>query len=251
MRKVGQKKPLYEYVQDEILNLIKEWDKSKPIPSEARLSKDMGVSRNTVREAIQNLEKADVLIKKHGVGTFINQKGASLVTALNNLHGIQNIVATEGKTLSFKQNKIEVVNPDEEIISYLKINNTQKLIRIIQTYLVNNSEIIKGICYINPELYNNDPETFALKIEGSTNVNTTIFEIIDNFTNFTVNHAITRISAISADKETAESLSINEGDPIVKLNETYFDTSGKILMHSIDLIDSNNFELLVVRKRSI
>ncbi len=251
MKKVGQKKPLYQYVQDEILNLIKEWDKSRPIPSEAKLSQDMGVSRNTVREAIQNLEKADVLIKKHGVGTFINKTDANLVTALNNLHGIQNIVATEGKTLSFKQNEIEIVIPDEEIISYLKISKKQKLIRIVQTYLANDSEVIKGICYINPKLYNNNPESFALKIKGSNTENNTIFDIIENFTNFSVNHAITKISAILADKETADSLSINEGDPIVKLNETYFDTDGTVLMHSIDLINSDNFELLVVRKRLI
>ncbi|MGD1819650.1 MAG: GntR family transcriptional regulator [Pleomorphochaeta sp.] len=251
MKKVGQKKPLYEYVQEEILNLIKEWDNSRPIPSEAKLSKDMGVSRNTVREAIQNLEKADVLIKKHGVGTFINKQSVNVVTALNNLHGIQKIVASEGKTLEFKQNQIDIVLTDSEIASYLKIKNNQKIIKIVQTYLADKSEIIKGICYINPKIYNNDATAFLSKIEGSNDTKTNIFNLIENFTEYTVDHAITKISAVAADEETAESLSIKIGKPIVQLNETYFDANGTILMHSIDLIDSENFELLVVRKRSL
>ncbi len=250
MKKLGQKKPLYQFVQDEILNLIEEWDKTRPLPSEAKLSKDMGVSRNTVREAIQNLEKADVLVKRHGVGTFVNQQRANVVTALNNLHGIQNIVANEGKELGFKQNTIALVSVDKEIATYLKLELGQEVIQIVQTYLADNEEIVKGICYLHPDLYAEEPKKFLTTISGSIDTKTDIFSIINNFTDFSVDHAITRISAIAADRETAESLSITENTPIVKLNETYFDNEGNMLMHSVDLIDTEDFELLVVRKRS-
>ncbi len=250
MKKLGQKKPLYESVQDEILNLIEEWDQTRPLPSEAKLSKDMGVSRNTVREAIQNLEKADVLVKRHGVGTFINKKRAYVVTALNNLHGIQKIVATEGKVLGFKQNTIELVKVDKEISTYLKLKQGEEVIRIVQTYLADNEEIVKGICYLHPDLHEKGPKYLMDKIKDSIDTKTDIFSIINDHTDFSVDHAITKISAIAADRETAESLSIGEGTPIVKLNETYLDIEGNTLMHSVDLIDTEDFELFVVRKRS-
>ena len=250
MKKLGQKKPLYQYVQDEILNLIEEWDQTRPLPSEAKLSKDMGVSRNTVREAIQNLEKADVLVKRHGVGTFINQQRANVVTALNNLHGIQKIVASEGKELGFKQNTIALVNLDAEIATYLKLEEGREVIRIVQTYLADDEEIVKGICYMHPDLHPEGPKALLDRISGSIDTKTDIFSIIGDFTDFSVDHAITRISAIAADTETADSLSIAVDTPIVKLNETYFDNEGNTLMHSVDLIDTEDFELLVVRKRS-
>ena len=250
MKRLGQRKPLYQSVQDEILNLIEEWDQSNPLPSEAKLSKDMGVSRNTVREAIQNLEKADVLVKKHGVGTFINQKRANVVTALNNLHGIQKIVANEGKELGFKQNTISLVKADKEISTYLKLKQGVEVIQIVQTYLADKEEIVKGICYLHPDLHKDGPKVLMDRVRDRIDTKTDIFSIINDFTDFSVDHAITKITAIAADRETAESLSIKEDTPIVKLNETYFDSEGSTLMHSVDLIDTEEFELFVVRKRS-
>ena len=250
MKKIGQRKPLYQSVQDEILNLIEDWDQTNPLPSEAKLSKDMGVSRNTVREAIQNLEKANVLVKKHGVGTFINQRRANVITALNNLHGIQKIVANEGKTLDFKEKTIELVAIDKEISTYLKLKEGDEVIRIVQTYRADNQEIIKGISYFHPDLDENGPMALMEKISDSVDTKTDLFSIINNFTDYSVDHAITKISAIAADSVTADSLSIKNGTPIVKLNETYFDNEGKTLMHSVDFIDTDEFELFVVRKKS-
>ena len=43
-------------------------------PSEFELARELGVSRATLREALRILEEEKVIIRKHGVGTFINPK---------------------------------------------------------------------------------------------------------------------------------------------------------------------------------
>ncbi|MDF2684808.1 MAG: GntR family transcriptional regulator, partial [Brevibacillus sp.] len=44
------------------------------LPSEAELSKQLGISRATLREALRLLEEEKIVIRRHGVGTFINSK---------------------------------------------------------------------------------------------------------------------------------------------------------------------------------
>ncbi len=44
------------------------------LPSEFELSKQLGVSRATLREALRILEDEKFVVRKHGVGTFISSK---------------------------------------------------------------------------------------------------------------------------------------------------------------------------------
>ena len=125
MNRIKHKKPLYTYVQEELLELIRGWDHEKPLPSETNLSRQMGVSRSTVREAIQNLEKSNILLKRQGIGTFINKQGISVATALNNLHGIQNIVTSMGKKPGFKEQNIQITNSDKETADALDKNGIE------------------------------------------------------------------------------------------------------------------------------
>ena len=48
--------------------------KMKSQPSEFELSKSLGVSRATLREALRLLEEENVIVRRHGVGTFVNPK---------------------------------------------------------------------------------------------------------------------------------------------------------------------------------
>ncbi len=249
MNKIGTKRPLYTLVQEELLELIREWDQTKPLPSETDLSKQMGVSRSTVREAIQNLEKSDILFKRQGVGTFINRQRASAVTALNNLHGIQNIVTSMGKKPGFKEQRINLIKPDKKILTALNLEKETSVIEVKQVYLADEIEIVLGISYINPDLYKNKHEDFIAKIKTHGDRGDSLFKIIDEETESGVEHAVAQIEAIEATPETSNALGVADSAPVLRLKETYYDKSGRAIMFSLDYIDTNRFELLVVRKR--
>ena len=250
MKKIGSKRPLYTVVQEELLELIREWDHTRPIPSETDLSKEMGVSRSTVREAIQNLEKSDILYKRHGVGTFINQKGATVTTAINNLHGIQNIVRSMGKTPGFKEQVISIITPPDEVYDALEITGDSELIEVSQIYLADDVAIIKGISYLNPILYSNDAAGFIEKIRSYGELGHSLFRIIDEETSYSVDYAVAKIEAISAAQEIAEALDLPQLSPVLRLKETHYDNERIPLIFSMDYIDTTQFEILVVRKRS-
>ncbi|MHC1684442.1 MAG: FadR/GntR family transcriptional regulator [Clostridiaceae bacterium] len=69
---------------DKVFNEIKEkiisgeWTSGTKIMSEPKLAEELGVSRVSVREAIEKMVALSILNKKQGGGTFVNELGATM-----------------------------------------------------------------------------------------------------------------------------------------------------------------------------
>ena len=59
--------------RDRVLDLIERLSVGDAIPSERQLSADLGVSRLTVRAALDELVREGYLIRKRGAGTFVSE----------------------------------------------------------------------------------------------------------------------------------------------------------------------------------
>ncbi|WP_158531656.1 MULTISPECIES: GntR family transcriptional regulator [unclassified Meiothermus] len=64
--------PLYLQLKEALLRVLQqgEWPEGRPIPSERELSQGLSISRATVRQAIQELEREGWLMRRQGRGTF-------------------------------------------------------------------------------------------------------------------------------------------------------------------------------------
>ena len=56
-----------------VLDLIEQLHVGDAIPSERQLTRELGVSRLTVRAALDDLVREGLLVRKHGSGTFVSQ----------------------------------------------------------------------------------------------------------------------------------------------------------------------------------
>lgn len=67
-------RPRYCQIRDDILVAIREYrlEANQQIPTEVELMEKYGVSRTTVRRAVQDLVESGVLVKRQGNGTFVN-----------------------------------------------------------------------------------------------------------------------------------------------------------------------------------
>jgi GntR family transcriptional regulator len=59
--------------RDRVLDLIEQLDVGDAIPSERQLTADLGVSRLTVRAALDELVREGYLVRRHGAGTFVSE----------------------------------------------------------------------------------------------------------------------------------------------------------------------------------
>lgn len=128
--------PLYQQLYDAIMEKIAlgEYQVGNQIPSEEQLSQIYKVSRITVRSAIQKLCDDNVLVKKHGKGTFVS------------LPVYTEMVSAEGSfTKSCLQMgqvpSTEIIfkglrNVDKRICSQLNIDEQEKVIHIQRLRLI-------------------------------------------------------------------------------------------------------------------
>lgn len=156
---------LYKQVENFILKKI-EQDIYKPedvIPTERKLCEILGVSRHTVRRAIQNLVEKGYLYRVQGAGTFVfdkklleNKKNNTVGVILNNcsveldskiLNGIEKAIQDEKFRINFVNNK----------------NNYKKEAELIQQM---RNEGVEGLIIMPAEDQRRNSAIFDLKAAG-------------------------------------------------------------------------------------
>ncbi|BDT58035.1 GntR family transcriptional regulator [Massilia varians] len=72
----GGKLPLYQQLQQALRRAIDEgaWGSASAIPAERQLAQELGISRITVRKAIDALVEEGLLVRRAGAGNFINTR---------------------------------------------------------------------------------------------------------------------------------------------------------------------------------
>ena len=104
--------PLYKQIKEYLINYIKNNGvNSRKIPSENDLSRELGISRPTVRKALDFLVKDGIIEKVHGKGTYIKAKKSFQFT---NWQSTEEITK---KPLEYIINKYLEQNNDIEIIN--------------------------------------------------------------------------------------------------------------------------------------
>jgi GntR family transcriptional regulator len=109
------KTALYEQVQEDMLQKIKrgEWKSGGMIPAEMELCEIYGVSRITIRKAIEELVLTGYLIRQRGKGTFVR------ITHLDN---------QLSKFYSFSESlKIAGISEEAEVLAFKEIPASAKI----------------------------------------------------------------------------------------------------------------------------
>jgi len=133
-KSVGQ--AVYEQMREALVS--GEWPKGSKIPSENELTKSLGVSRLSVREAIQRLSSIGLLESRRGEGTFVCEYPTS--NFINTMLPMLDFDTENSVFMSeFRQIievgcvKLAVDRATEEDLALLETNN-EKLLAMMEDY---------------------------------------------------------------------------------------------------------------------
>lgn len=248
LNRIPTRKPLYQAVQEEIVTLIRDWDNERPIPSEASLSEQLGVSRSTVREALQRLENADIVYKRHGVGTFVRKQSNAIATSMNYLHGVESIIRGSGKEPSFGRHEVTVVTFDEHVRSVFGDQVVTRGLRIVRVYCADDIPTLYAVSYIPETVLLSELDAAAQEVYQLGQAGESLFSILAGRFDAPVDYAVTRIRAVMPSQEVLSELDFAENEPCIELNQIHHERDGRVLIYSEDLLDPEVFELIVLRK---
>lgn len=143
------KTPLYHQIVENIRSLIQsgQLEAGEMIPSEWDLSEIYGVSRLTVRRAIDDLVRDGLLIRKHGVGTFVAHTSVAQIypSELSFTRNMEQIGRTPGSRVV----SLETVPAALEIAQRLGVEAGDPVFELVRLRLADGLPLILETAYLS------------------------------------------------------------------------------------------------------
>ncbi|MGL6107002.1 GntR family transcriptional regulator [Romboutsia sp.] len=231
--------PLYQQLYDNLRKQIAS-GRYKPgdkLPSEGDLCKEFSVSRITVRNALNELVKEDILCKKRGKGTYVTVPERIEATCAgnsftNSCHRINSKPSTRIISTS-----IEKAN--KYISEALNIEQEDKIILIKRLRLIDDIPVIFEVDYFRID-YN-----FLLKEELEDN---SLMEVISK----NISTQPTRVEDIFevkySNKEYSKYLKCSSNMPLLKVRQLVYTENNEVLYYNEQLIRSDKYKYAVATK---
>ena len=120
---------------------------------ETDLATEMGVSRNTVRDALSQLEVEGVVFRKQGAGTFVNEARLLVKTRLEEIIPYRDMIREHGFVPDIRLISINEEPAGPEIAAILNLAPDTTLLVVQKLFLADNQPVI-FTPYANPPRHN-------------------------------------------------------------------------------------------------
>lgn len=121
---------LSEQAKKEVLRYIEgmDFNKGNKLPREELLAEMIGVSRITIRQALNELSAEGMIFRRQGKGTFVNVDSLNIKVTFSPCMELTQMIANSGYQPSVKLLNISKVERDEEICSLLQMREGEQLV---------------------------------------------------------------------------------------------------------------------------
>lgn len=215
--------PLYLQVEATLKEMIEDtvYSLGEQIPSERELSDQLGVSRMTVRRAIQNLIWHGLLERRSTSGTYVRQPQVLRGMGKEKTMGLTQLLKQEGTIAGSKLVSFEVKRAPLKIAEKLNLRLGSLVAVLRRLRMVDGQPFCVETSYLPYEFVP------GLKADDFTKADVSLYAIMqDNYgIRFDKNDETLKISF--ATLEEAELLEIQEGDPVLLLRSVVMDDTDR------------------------
>lgn len=212
-------------VYDAMLDLIKngEFPEGK-LPSEPKLAKEMGISRSTLRNTLSSMEKEGIIIRKHGIGTFVNLGINQIKVKINEPTIVFDIIQKSGHSPSIKFNKIIEIKANYLLQDKLNLSETDQLIVLKRVFCAD----VQPAVYVEEHI----PKKYICKKWNEDDLPNSIYSFTEEYTRERIRFSLTDIKPFLAQDKLVYYLNCKENDPILLMEETHLNNSSKPIIFS-------------------
>ncbi|WP_026906178.1 GntR family transcriptional regulator [Paucisalibacillus globulus] len=208
------------------------------LPSEFELSKTLGVSRATLREALRILEEDNVVTRKHGVGTFVNQKPI-VSSGIEQLNSVTFMIEQAGKEAGSQYYSTELIDPTEEERNKFKPFDLTQLVKIERIRTADGKPVVFCIDKVPEGLI---PIEIANKQDS-------LFKLMEEHAQKRISYAITYIEPVSYNEKIFNILNCDFDQSLLLLKQMHYTDDDKPVLYSLNYFRSDVFSFHVLRKR--
>ena len=207
--------------QQYLLGLIESgaYEPGEQFPSEADLAAQLGISRPTLREALLNLEQDGVVVRRHGVGTFVALGyGQRLESGLERLESVLQLAGRQGMLLGYNNLHVWQGPASVELCDKLQVPADAEVTRVRRVIVTEELPV----AYMEDVI----PSSVLSADEINGGFEGSVLDLLRQKLDLEIGQAVADIVALNADEHLAEKLGIEPGQALLMLDEVLFDLEG-------------------------
>lgn len=231
--------PLHAQVED-LLRRMAEQKKYKEgllLPNEVELAKQLGISRNTLRQATNKLVYEGVLIRKKGVGTKFSDTHVD--SRARNWSSFSQEMRAKGIQVRNFEIKASWVLPPRSVASFLGVSEGKKVLQMERLRGTPQGPFVYFISWFHPRI----------GLTGNEDFSRPLYEILELEFATVVKVSKEEINACAADRELANKLGLDPGSPVLKRRRLVYDPGNRPVEYNVGYYRGDSFTYTIESER--
>ncbi|NGY92329.1 GntR family transcriptional regulator [Bacillus megaterium] len=231
---------LYLQVIDKIKQNIEKgiFKEKERLPSEFELSKQLGVSRATLREALRILEEENIIVRRHGVGTFVNTK-PTFLSGIEQLNSITHMIEQAGMKAGTIFLSSQIQELSENDLTRFACGEDEQILFVERVRTANGEPVVYCMDKVPQKIL---PENFEYKQES-------LLEILEKQAGKHISYAVANIEPLGYHEKVSPILQCEPETALLVLKQMHYDQYDEPILYSINYFKADQFSFQVLRKR--
>lgn len=219
--------PLYQQIHHLLRHRIVtgEYPPGSKIPSENELCRELAVSRVTVREALRELVRADMLVKVHGKGAFVAAETPRRLQTVRYAGFLEDLQERVLK-LTVTDVDVKTIVAAADVADALSIEPGTEIVRIRRVRHIDDEPFSFTVNYL--------PVDIGKRIRPKELYSVPLLKILQSELRIPIVRAQETIDAVPADPEVAQRLGVTVLHPVMHMRRVMFTTA----QHPFEVVET-------------
>jgi GntR family transcriptional regulator len=210
------------------------------LPSELELISILGVSRTTLREAMRSLEEQGLIVRRRGLGTYVSER--SILKDLSINFGITEMIRQAGMEPGAVMPTIRKEIASPAIAKALELPENATVVVLARIRTADQRPVVWSQDIMPEQILGEHPiETLFLETHS-------LYQYIESRLQIQISNGVAQIRPVSASADIAAKLNIHKGTPLLRIDQTDYDTNERPVLHSIEHHLPDAFVFIVNRR---
>jgi GntR family transcriptional regulator len=232
---------LYMRVEEALDELIKGCQAGDRLPSEADLAHQMSISRATLREVLRTFDERGLIVRKHGLGTFVTGKQTLIESGLEVLESLDSMAERLGYQISIRDVTMQQQAADAVIAKQLDIPVGDPVLVITRTRI--KDDFILAYMYDAIAVSLIDQEDLQKQFAGSV-----LDYLRSRMPAALPFWAQANLQAVPAPTDLQKKMKVPQGTALLLLEEKLFSADNRVINYSQNYYLTSHFLFHIIRR---